>query len=251
MKKHLFSLALILSLVISGSLLAVGSHKTNSRILVPLASHHFGDLTAGQVVQHDFTIKNTGKTDLVIHQVAVSCICNKTTLGSTLIKPGGKTILHVELDTSNKPLGEYIGTLSVFSNDPGRLVTEIKIKANITKGPSATLDPTASLPPTTGWKTITPRQAHAMLQSKPAPFLVDVRRLDEYQSGHIPGSILIPLDRLADEAKLKLPDQKAAILVYCRSGVRSKKAAQTLVELGYSQVYDLGGILDWPYEVEK
>lgn len=81
--------------------------------------------------------------------------------------------------------------------------------------------------------------------------VLDVRTPEEYAAGHIPGSMLIPDTELAEKAEEFLPDKDAEILVYCRSGRRSAASAELLAELGYSSVWDFGGILDWPYEIEK
>ena len=81
--------------------------------------------------------------------------------------------------------------------------------------------------------------------------LLDVREQYEYNEGHIPGAVLLPSGSVAAMAAEVLPDPDQKILVYCRSGNRSKTAANTLVGLGYTQVYDFGGIIDWPYEVVK
>lgn len=81
--------------------------------------------------------------------------------------------------------------------------------------------------------------------------IVDVRREDEYQEGHIPGAILVPNESLLSEAPEKLPNQRATLLIYCRSGRRSAEAALKLLSLGYLSVYDFGGIIDWPYEITK
>ena len=78
--------------------------------------------------------------------------------------------------------------------------------------------------------------------------IVDVRRVEEYEASHIPGAILIPNEEIGEEEPEKLPDKDAVLLIYCRTGVRSKQASDKLVELGYKNVYDMGGIVDWPYE---
>jgi len=78
--------------------------------------------------------------------------------------------------------------------------------------------------------------------------LVDVRTQEEYDELHIQGAALIPVDELAERAETELPDKDALILLYCRSGARSKTAAETLVELGYTDVHDIGGITTWPYD---
>ena len=81
--------------------------------------------------------------------------------------------------------------------------------------------------------------------------ILDVRTEDEYNSGHIENSVLIPVDDLENKAEELLVNKEQKILVYCRSGNRSKKAADLLVEMGYTNVYDFGGIKDWPYEIVK
>lgn len=81
--------------------------------------------------------------------------------------------------------------------------------------------------------------------------ILDARTQAEYNEGHIPGAILIPHDTVATAAEDALPDKDQLILVYCRSGNRSKQASQALVDLGYTNVVEFGGINSWPYEVEK
>lgn len=80
--------------------------------------------------------------------------------------------------------------------------------------------------------------------------ILDVRTQAEYDESHIPGAILIPHDTVATAAESALPDKGQLILAYCRSGNRSKQASQTLVDLGYTNVVEFGGINSWPYEVE-
>ena len=81
--------------------------------------------------------------------------------------------------------------------------------------------------------------------------ILDARTQAEYDKGHIPGAILIPHDTVATAAEDALPDKDQLILVYCRSGNRSKQASQELVDLGYTNVIEFGGINNWPYEVEE
>lgn len=78
--------------------------------------------------------------------------------------------------------------------------------------------------------------------------VVDVRRMDEYETFHIPGAISIPNEEIGDTRAKEWPALDETILVYCRSGVRSKQAADKLVEMGYQRVLDMGGIVDWPYD---
>ncbi|MDD4012256.1 MAG: rhodanese-like domain-containing protein [Sphaerochaetaceae bacterium] len=91
------------------------------------------------------------------------------------------------------------------------------------------------------------KEARSMLE-KGGYILVDVRTSEEYKTGHIPGAILIPNESIIDKKPSLLPDLDASIIVYCRSGRRSADAAAKLLKIGYKNIYDLGGIIDWPYE---
>ena len=94
---------------------------------------------------------------------------------------------------------------------------------------------------------ITAEQAKALMSDGKPYTLVDVRTDAEFKAGHIAGAKLLPDTEVKDRAATELPDKSARILVYCRSGVRSAGAAHTLVSLGYTDVYDMGGIINWPY----
>ena len=98
---------------------------------------------------------------------------------------------------------------------------------------------------------ITAEEAKEIMDSQEGHVILDVREQDEYDAGHIPGAILIPYTQIEDKADEMLPDKDQQILVYCRSGRRSKIAAEALAELGYTNIKEFGGIIDWPYEVEK
>ena len=97
---------------------------------------------------------------------------------------------------------------------------------------------------------ITAEEAKQIMDSEEGYIILDVRERDEYDAGHIPAAILIPYTRIEEKADEMLPDQDQLILVYCRSGRRSKIAAEALAELGYTNIKEFGGIIDWPYEVE-
>ena len=97
---------------------------------------------------------------------------------------------------------------------------------------------------------ITAEEAKKIMDTQEGYIILDVREQDEYDAGHIPGAILIPYTQIKDSAEEALTDKDQLILVYCRSGRRSKIAAEALVELGYTNIREFGGILDWPYEVE-
>ena len=95
---------------------------------------------------------------------------------------------------------------------------------------------------------ITAEEAKKIMDTESEYVVLDVRTEDEFAQGHIPGAILIPDYAIREEAEKALPDKDALILVYCRSGRRSKNAAQILLELDYTNIREFGGILDWPYE---
>ncbi len=97
---------------------------------------------------------------------------------------------------------------------------------------------------------ITAAEAREIMDTEEGCIILDVRTQEEYDESHIPGAILIPNTELEERAEENLPDKDQLILVYCRSGRRSKMAAEILVELGYTNIKEFGGILDWPYEVE-
>ena len=98
---------------------------------------------------------------------------------------------------------------------------------------------------------ITAQQAKEMMDSQTGYIILDTRTQEEYDQGHIPGAILIPYDEILEKAEGILTDKNQLILVYCRSGRRSKIAAEDLVKLGYTNIREFGGIIDWPYEVEQ
>ena len=100
-----------------------------------------------------------------------------------------------------------------------------------------------------GYKQIGQEEAKEMMARDDGQVIVDVRRQDEYDAGHIPGAILIPNESIGTEPPAELPDFSQIILVYCRSGRRSKEAAQKLFDMGYTKVYEFGGIIDWTGDV--
>ena len=94
-------------------------------------------------------------------------------------------------------------------------------------------------------------EAKALIDRESGYIIIDARTQSEYDEGHIPGAILIPEYEIAQRAENELPDKNQLILVYCRSGRRSKIAAEELVKLGYTNVKEFGGIIDWEYEIVK
>ena len=101
------------------------------------------------------------------------------------------------------------------------------------------------------YEQISGAEAKALMDSESGYIIIDARTQPEYDEGHITGAILIPEYEIADRAEKELPDKNQLILVYCRSGRRSKIAAEELVKLGYTNVKEFGGIIDWKYEIVK
>ena len=100
------------------------------------------------------------------------------------------------------------------------------------------------------YRKITPEEAKALMEQDEVT-IVDVRTSEEFAQGYIEGALLLPDNEIVTKAEELLPHKDAVILLYCRSGRRSELAARALMELGYTQVLDFGGILDWPYETVK
>ena len=96
---------------------------------------------------------------------------------------------------------------------------------------------------------ITPDDAKKIMDSGEDYVLLDVREKEEYDEGHIPGAILIPHGEISERAEEVIINKDVQILVYCRSGRRSKIAAEALLELGYTNIKEFGGIIDWQYEI--
>ena len=98
---------------------------------------------------------------------------------------------------------------------------------------------------------ITAEEAKTIMDIEEDYIILDTRTREEYDQGHIPGAIQISHDEIMEKAEEVLTDKDQLILVYCRSGRRSKIAAEALVELGYTNIKEFGGIIDWPYEVTE
>ena len=96
---------------------------------------------------------------------------------------------------------------------------------------------------------ITAEEAKSIMESDAEYVIVDARTPEEFSEGHIPGAVLIPYDEISEKAESILTDKDKTILIYCRSGRRSKIAAEALLELGYTDIREFGGIIDWKYEI--
>ncbi len=101
------------------------------------------------------------------------------------------------------------------------------------------------------YKQISQEEAAQMMEEDDGHVIVDVRTQEEYDEGHIPGAICIPNEEITDTKPELLPDVDQVILIYCRSGRRSKEAAEKLFNMGYTHIYEFGGIIDWTGEIEK
>lgn len=108
-----------------------------------------------------------------------------------------------------------------------------------------------SSPPESSYIQISAEQAKTIMDEQEDYILLDVRTEGEFAESYIEGAILIPDTEIKGRAEAELPDKDSLILVYCRSGNRSKRAAEALVDLGYTNVQEFGGISDWPYEIVK
>lgn len=102
-----------------------------------------------------------------------------------------------------------------------------------------------------GYRQVSAEEAKSMMDSQTGYVILDVRTQEEFDSGYIPDAVLLPYDEVKEKAESLLSDKDQLILVYCRSGNRSKKASSALVELGYTNVVEFGGINAWPYETVK
>lgn len=103
----------------------------------------------------------------------------------------------------------------------------------------------------TSYAQISQAEAWSIIQSGADVIILDAREAYEYAEGHIPGAVVISYTEIEARAAAELPDKHATILVYCRSGRRSKIAAEALFNMGYTDVREFGGIIDWPYDVVK
>ncbi|MBR6644800.1 MAG: rhodanese-like domain-containing protein [Clostridia bacterium] len=101
------------------------------------------------------------------------------------------------------------------------------------------------------YEQISAEEAKRIMDTESAYVIIDARTNEEFAEGHIKGAIMIPEYEIAQKAESKIPDKNTLILVYCRSGRRSKIASEELVKLGYTNVKEFGGIIDWPYETVR
>lgn len=101
------------------------------------------------------------------------------------------------------------------------------------------------------YRQISMEEAVTMMAQESDYIILDVRRADEFASGHIPGAINVANESIGTAEIPELPDKDQLILVYCRSGNRSKQASQKLADLGYTNIMEFGGIIDWPGDIEK
>lgn len=101
------------------------------------------------------------------------------------------------------------------------------------------------------YKSVSSQEAKELMDTEDSYVILDVRTEEEYEQGHIKNAVLIPDYEVETRAEKELPDKDQLIMVYCRSGRRSKIASDILVSLGYTNIVEFGGIIDWEYEIEK
>ena len=126
-----------------------------------------------------------------------------------------------------------------------------KIKRLVTLMLSALLLTACAPGNSLGYRQITMSEAKKLMETEKNHIILDVRRSDEFAEGHIPEAINVANEVIGTEEIPELPDKSQLILVYCRSGRRSKEASEKLVKLGYTNIVEFGGILDWTGEIEK
>jgi len=121
----------------------------------------------------------------------------------------------------------------------------------VSETPAASEAPSASETPAAKaeYRKLSAEEAKARMDSGDELIVLDVREESEFAAGHIPGALLLPLGQIEAKAAEALPDKNGEILVYCRSGNRSRQAANLLISLGYTNIYDFGGINSWPYDI--
>ncbi len=120
---------------------------------------------------------------------------------------------------------------------------------NKTSETTTTESETTTMNQNLGYEQITGEQAKKLMDTESDYVIIDARTTEEFNEGHVKGAILIPEYEIGDRAEAELPRKDQLILVYCRSGRRSKIAAQELVNLGYTNVKEFGGIIDWQYDI--
>ena len=135
-------------------------------------------------------------------------------------------------------------SLTLFSSCSGNANTE-ETQTTTTKLTENTLNNSL------GYEQISGEEAKHLMDTEKEFVIIDARTIEEFNEGHIEGAILIPEYEIGERAEKELPNKEQLILVYCRSGRRSKIAAQALADLGYTNVKEFGGIIDWEYEVIK
>jgi len=107
----------------------------------------------------------------------------------------------------------------------------------------------AALPDANTYRQISMQEAIELMETEKDAVILDVRTVQEYAAGHIPGAIVIPNETIGTQELSQLPDKEQLIMVYCRSGNRSKQASGKLAQLGYTNIVEFGGIIDWPGEI--
>ncbi|MBR0416774.1 MAG: rhodanese-like domain-containing protein [Firmicutes bacterium] len=153
-------------------------------------------------------------------------------------------------DTKDRTFGRRAGRLASSALRQGAFGVCLIVAFSLLCGCDRKEEAAEEERPEAGFMQISQEEAKSMMEKDDGHVIVDVRRKDEYIEGHIPGAICIPNESITDEMPEKLPDLGQTILIYCRSGRRSKEAAAKLAAIGYTDIYEFGGIIDWDGEIE-
>lgn len=142
-------------------------------------------------------------------------------------------------------------TTAESSTDSTALATETGTPPSQQPQTSQQAQESSSAAQSMGFMHISQDQAKQMMEEEKDFLLVDVRTKEEFEEGHIPGAINLPVEEIGDSQPQLLPNKDQVLLLYCRSGRRSQEAANKLANMGYTKVYEFGGIMDWTGETEK
>ena len=152
-------------------------------------------------------------------------------MGKKLLKVGSSILIGFFIGCAIAVI--YSVIMMVLAEDKGDEIVQDNLQENVT----------------TAYEQISQEEAKHIMDTESDFIILDVRTVEEFEEGHIENAILIPDYEIATKAEEVLLDKTQLILVYCRSGNRSKSASQTLADLGYTKVKEFGGIIDWEYEI--
>lgn len=182
----------------------------------------------------------------------VSCKAGDVSEGVDMSSTQAVTIAEANAVTNAETDAETDAEIDAVTNAVTDAVTDAEIDAVTTGADAETLDAeTNVIRSVHGYTQISQDVAMEMMERDDGHIILDVRRPDEFAYSHIPGAICIPNETIETEQPEELPDLDQVILIYCRSGNRSKQAAEKFVAMGYTNIYEFGGIIDWTGEIVR